>query len=315
MSSRLPPPDRRPAPANVGDLAVRTGLDEPSIRRSLLDSLACHQAKLPQHATAHDWYVALALTVRDRLLDRSGKAIEAAADARTRPKVIAYLSAEFLPGPHLGNGLLNLGIVEQAQAALASVGQDLAAILDQEEEPGLGNGGLGRLAACYMDSLATLQVPAIGYGIRYEFGIFDQTIRDGWQVEITDKWLRYGNPWEIVRPEIAFDVGFGGQTEHHDDSTGRHQVRWSPRSVVKGVAYDTPIPGYRAPTSCACGRRRPPSHSTSKRSTSAIITAPSIRRWSRKRSPRCSTPTTSPRRARSCGCSSSTSSSPVRCRT
>jgi starch phosphorylase len=245
MSSRLPPPDRRAAQAGAADVAVRTGLDEASIRHSLLDSLACHQAKLPQHATPHDWYMALAFTVRDRLIDRSLKAIEAAAQGETAPKVIAYLSAEFLPGPHLGNGLMNLGIVEQAQAALASVGQDLGTILDQEEEPGLGNGGLGRLAACYMDSLATLQVPAIGYGIRYEFGIFDQTIRDGWQVEITDKWLRYGNPWEIVRPEIAFDVGFGGQIEHHDDSTGRHHIRWSPRAVVKGVAYDTPVPGYR----------------------------------------------------------------------
>ena len=245
MSSPLPPPDQRAAQPDAGDITVRTGLDEASIRRSLLESLACHQAKLPHHATPHDWYMALAFTVRDRLIDRSLKAIEATVQGKTPAKVIAYLSAEFLPGPHLGNGLLNLGIVEEAQAALASAGQDLAAILDQEEEPGLGNGGLGRLAACYMDSLATLQVPAIGYGIRYEFGIFDQTIRDGWQVEITDKWLRYGNPWEIVRPEIAFDVGFGGQTEHRDDANGRHHVHWSPRSVVKGVAYDTPVPGYQ----------------------------------------------------------------------
>ena len=128
------------------------------------------------------------------------------------------------------------------------MGQDLSSLLEQEEEPGLGNGGLGRLAACYMDSLATLNVPAIGYGIRYEFGIFDQAIRDGWQVELTDKWLRFGNPWEIVRSEITFDVKFGGRTEPYDDEQGRYRVRWVPEKVVKGVAYDTPVPGYRVPT-------------------------------------------------------------------
>ena len=114
--------------------------------------------------------------------------------------------------------------------------------MEQEEEPGLGNGGLGRLAACYLDSLATLEIPAIGYGIRYEFGIFDQEIRDGWQVEITDKWLRLGNPWEIARPEIAYQVKFGGRTEPYTDEQGRYRVRWVPHRVVKGVAYDTPDP-------------------------------------------------------------------------
>ena len=122
-------------------------------------------------------------------------------------------------------------------------------MLEEEEEPGLGNGGLGRLAACYMDSLATLGVPAIGYGIRYEFGIFDQAIRDGWQVETTDKWLRLGNPWEIPRPERhAYDVKFGGRTEHRRDEHGRDRVRWIPERCVKGVAYDTPVSGFRTPT-------------------------------------------------------------------
>ena len=167
---------------------------------------------------------------------------------QTEGKVVAYLSAEFLTGPHLGNSLIALGIWDAAQQALSEVGQDLTDLLDQEEEPGLGNGGLGRLAACYMDSLATLNVPAIGYGIRYEFGIFDQAIRDGWQVELTDKWLRFGNPWEIVRSEITFDVKLGGRTEAYVDEHGRYRVRWLPERVVKGVAYDTPIPGYRVPT-------------------------------------------------------------------
>jgi starch phosphorylase len=130
------------------------------------------------------------------------------------------------------------------EQAMASLGQDLVAILDQEEEPGLGNGGLGRLAACYMDSLATLTVPAIGYGIRYEFGIFDQAIVDGWQVERTDKWLRFGNPWEVPRSDVTFEVGFNGRTEWYRDDHGRERARWTPGHVVKGVAYDTPLPGY-----------------------------------------------------------------------
>ena len=132
--------------------------------------------------------------------------------------------------------------------AVAELGLDFDALLDQEEEPGLGNGGLGRLAACFMDSLATLQVPTIGYGIRYEFGIFDQEIRDGWQVERTDKWLRLGNPWEIARPEIAFEVKLGGHTEPYTDERGRYRVRWVPERVVRGVAYDTPMLGYRVHT-------------------------------------------------------------------
>jgi starch phosphorylase len=132
--------------------------------------------------------------------------------------------------------------------ALAQFDQDLPVLLEQEEEPGLGNGGLGRLAACYMDSLATLNVPAIGYGLRYEFGIFDQVIRDGWQVEITDKWLRFGNPWEIVRSEITFEVKLGGRTEHFRDDQGSLRVRWVPERVVTGIAYDTPVPGYLGTT-------------------------------------------------------------------
>ena len=175
---------------------IRTGLGADAIAEALIDNLHYLQAKLPQHATRNDWYMALAYTVRDRMLDRYITTVEAITGRDDSVKVVAYLSAEFLTGPHLGNSLINLGIWEAAQQAVAEVGQDLSTLLEQEEEPGLGNGGLGRLAACYMDSLATLNVPAIGYGIRYEFGIFDQAIRDGWQVELTDKWLRFGNPWE-----------------------------------------------------------------------------------------------------------------------
>ncbi|MGB7291290.1 MAG: glycogen/starch/alpha-glucan phosphorylase [Thermodesulfobacteriota bacterium] len=227
---------------------IRTGLGAAAIAEALIDNLHYLQAKLPQHATRNDWYMALVYTVRDRMLDRYIKTLEAITGADTSAKVVAYLSAEFLTGPHLGNSLINLGIWQATEEAVSKVGQSLFDLLEQEEEPGLGNGGLGRLAACYMDSLATLNVPAIGYGIRYEFGIFDQAIRDGWQVELTDKWLRFGNPWEIVRSEVNFNVRFGGHTEHYHDEQGHYRVRWLPEKVVKGVAYDTPVPGYQVLT-------------------------------------------------------------------
>jgi glycogen phosphorylase len=230
-----------------GSAKIRTGSAPAVLAEALLDNLRCLQARRPEHATRNDWYMALAYTVRDRLLAGYITTVDAIASAGTA-KVVAYLSAEFLTGPHLGNNLVNLGIWSAAQEAVSSVGQDLAALLAHEEEPGLGNGGLGRLAACFMDSLATLDVPAIGYGIRYEFGIFDQAIRDGWQVELTDKWLRFGNPWEIVRPETTHDVMFGGRTESYRDVRGRDRVRWLPGRLVKGVAYDTLVPGYRVPT-------------------------------------------------------------------
>jgi len=234
---------------NGGDSAdIRTGLGADAIAAAVIDNLRCLLGRSPQDATVNDWYVALAYTVRDRLLSRYVATAGGVVERESAAKVVAYLSAEFLMGPHLANSLINLGIRETTEQALAGLGQDLSRLLAQEEEPGLGNGGLGRLAACFMDSLATLDVPAIGYGIRYEFGIFDQTIRDGWQVEITDKWLRFGNPWEVVRAEIAFDVQFGGRTEPCRDDDGRYRVRWIPERVVKGIAYDTPVPGYGTAT-------------------------------------------------------------------
>jgi starch phosphorylase len=216
------------------------------LRQSFLDNLFCSLGRVPMAATPNDIYTALALTVRDRVHKQGVRTMEARAEQQAR--VVAYLSAEFLPGPHLANNLLNLGIVEATREALSEFGLDLDQVIDQEEEPGLGNGGLGRLAACFMDSLASLEVPAVGYGIRYEFGIFEQAIKNGWQVELTDKWLRFGNPWEIVRPEIYYQVKFGGRTEVGKDEHGRHQVRWLPETEVKGEAYDTPILGYRVGT-------------------------------------------------------------------
>ena len=221
--------------------------DTKAIAESIVEQLRYGQATTPGHATRNDWYMALARIVRDQLMDRYISGVNRLTLPDSCPKVVAYLSAEFLLGPHLGNALVNLGLRQPVEEAMALLRQDLSSLLAQEEEPGLGNGGLGRLAACYMDSMTTLGVPAVGYGLRYEFGIFDQAIRDGWQVELTDKWLRFGNPWEIVRPEISVDVKLGGHTEHDQDDQGRHRVRWVPQDVVTGVAHDTPIPGYRAP--------------------------------------------------------------------
>jgi starch phosphorylase len=220
----------------------RAGTSVAAIKQGFVNNLYYVQAKFPEVATRNDYYVALAFTVRDRMLHRWVHTAQTYYEKASR--TVAYLSAEYLLGPHLGNNLVNLGIYDQARQAMEELGLNFAELLDQEEEPGLGNGGLGRLAACYLDSLATLQIPAIGYGIRYEFGIFDQAIRDGWQVEITDKWLRYGNPWEIPRPEITYPVGFGGVTRGAVDASGRYRVTWTPDWVVRGVAYDTPILGY-----------------------------------------------------------------------
>jgi len=197
-------------------------------------------------ATQNDLYTALAYAVRNQLLERWLHTVENYVNPGVR--IVSYLSAEFLLGPHLENNLINLGIYDEARDALEDLGLDLRKMIEQEEEPGLGNGGLGRLAACYLDSLATLEIPAVGYGIRYEFGIFDQVIRDGWQSEITDQWLRLGNPWEIHRPEIAYHVKLGGHTEAYHDDQGSYRVRWVPGREIKGTAYDTPIAGYRVNT-------------------------------------------------------------------
>jgi starch phosphorylase len=224
----------------------RTALTVEALARSFLDNLLFVQGRSLERATVNDLYMALAHTVRDRLVERWISTVTnyQAQDVR----VVCYLSAEFLTGPHLANNLINLGIYDEAEQAMRQLGLDLDTLVEQEEEPGLGNGGLGRLASCFMDSLATLDIPAIGYGIRYEYGIFDQQIRDGWQVESTDKWLRLGNPWALERPEDAFEVKLGGRTETQSDSTGRAHVTWIPQKVVRGIPHDTPILGYRTNT-------------------------------------------------------------------
>ena len=238
--------ETQPSPSNNQPLQSHSALTVEAIKADILDHLFYIQGSLPEMATANDWYMALAQSVRDRLLDRWIKTVRTL--MRSDVRVVSYLSAEFLIGPQLGSNLINLGIYDQVRQATKELGLDLQFLLDQEEEPGLGNGGLGRLAACYMESLATLEVPAIGYGIRYEFGIFDQEVRDGWQVEVTDKWLYPGNAWEIPRPEISFQINVGGHTETRYDEQGHYRVHWIPHRVVKGVAYDTPVVGYKVGT-------------------------------------------------------------------
>jgi starch phosphorylase len=224
----------------------KTAMTAEALARSFLDNLFFVQGRSLERATVNDLYMALAHTVRDRIVERWISTVTnyQAQDVR----VVCYLSAEFLTGPHLANNLVNLGIRDEAEQAMTQLGLSLGKLIEQEEEPGLGNGGLGRLASCFMDSLATLDIPAIGYGIRYEYGIFDQQIRDGWQVETTDKWLRLGNPWALERPEDAFEVKLGGHTERHRDAHGRLHVHWVPGHVVRGVPHDTPILGYHTNT-------------------------------------------------------------------
>ncbi len=222
-------------------LHTRIARSVDAIRRSFVDNLFYVTVRTFDNATPLDHYTALAYTIRDRLLARF---IATDENYKFRDvKMVAYMSAEYLLGPHLGNILHNLGLWDNVRLAMNELGLDLETILEVEEEPGLGSGGLGRLAACYMDSLATLEIPAIGYGIRYEYGIFEQSIRDGWQVEVADAWLRNGNPWELPRQQ-RYPVRFGGEIERYSDDDGRPRSRWVPETTIYGVAYDTPILGY-----------------------------------------------------------------------
>ena len=213
-----------------------------AFRRELLQNLHDRVGTDLTFATPSDAYLALAYTVRNRLIQRWLDTLHAGIESQSR--FVCYLSAEYLTGRQLDNNLLNTDTEDLAREALADLGLSLDELRTLEAEPGLGNGGLGRLAACYLDSLATLRIPAIGYGIRYEFGIFRQTFQDGWQVEEADDWLRRGNPWEFPHPEMAIEVGFGGRTESGTDPQGRFRVRWLPERTLLGVPYNTMVPGY-----------------------------------------------------------------------
>jgi len=236
--------DRNPTHPNLQAEDARTGSSVEILKRDILDNLFYVVGRDREHASPVDYYRAVAFTARDRILARYLHSLHTYMEDHVR--VVSYLSAEFLIGPQLAKNLLNLGLDAHFREATRELGLDMDLLIEQEAEPGLGNGGLGRLAACFLESMATMGIPSIGYGIRYEYGIFDQKIRDGWQVEYTDHWLRYGYPWELRRARFAVEVGFHGRTEHWTDADGHYRVRWIPQTTVKGVPYNTPIVGYRS---------------------------------------------------------------------
>jgi starch phosphorylase len=214
-----------------------------ALRQAVLDKLTYAVGKIPRVASKRDWFVATALAVRDKVVERWMEATTANyAEDRRR---VYYLSLEFLIGRLLVDWLTNLGMKEQMRVALASLGVDLDQLRQLEPDAALGNGGLGRLAACYMESMATVGIAAHGYGIRYDNGLFRQSIKDGWQVESPENWLEFGNPWEFARPEVNYAIGFGGSVEavQGPDIEARHV--WRPNEVVEAVAYDTPVVGWR----------------------------------------------------------------------
>jgi starch phosphorylase len=218
------------------------GMDVPALRESLVNHLEFSLAKDEYTATRHDLFTSLALVVRDRLVERWIETQQTY--YREDAKRVYYLSLEFLMGRTLSNGLISLGLWEKMKEALDSLGYDLEELVEEEYDAGLGNGGLGRLAACFLDSMATLELPAYGYGLRYEYGIFFQRIYDGFQVETPDSWLRYGNVWEIGRPEYLYPVQFYGRVRQYVDGNGRLQHQWIDTKEVVAMAYDIPVPGY-----------------------------------------------------------------------
>ncbi len=233
-----------PIRINVED--DRTGMHPVVLRRAFTDHIQFSRARDLDNATNFDRFVALSLAVRDRLVQRWSQTQRTYYEKGV--KRAYYLSAEFLLGRALQSNLHALDIEDQYRMVLRDLGIDLDDLVEQEPDAGLGNGGLGRLAACILDSMATLQMPGYGYGIRYEFGIFEQAIRNGCQVERADEWLKFGNPWEIERPEYAVTVGFGGRTEMVPDGRGGFHVLWHAADHVLGVPFDTPIAGYRTNT-------------------------------------------------------------------
>ena len=209
------------------------------LNNGINDRLYYTLGKRPDNASKHDFYMALCYAVRDQMMSYWLN------NQQSNEKEVAYLSAEFLIGPQLNNNLLNLGIKKEAEEALSEYDQCLDKILDCAEEPGLGNGGLGRLAACYMESLATLKIPSTGYGIRYKYGIFKQVVRDNQQIEITDNWLHGDWPWELSYPDESVHVGFGGRVENYVSDHNNYRCRWVPEEQVVAVPYDVLQLGYK----------------------------------------------------------------------
>lgn len=227
----------QPVNAPIDELALG------DIKSAILSKLTLAVGRDAVVASRHDWYKAAALALRDRIMHRWLLSEKESYDAGS--KRVYYLSLEFLIGRLFTDALNNMGLLPLFEAALGDLGVDLDDLRKCEPDAALGNGGLGRLAACFMESMATLEIPAMGYGIRYDFGLFRQIIQNGWQQEYPDEWLGFGNPWELQRPEVMYHVHFGGSIETIDDGKGRQRVNWKPGETVLAVAYDTPIVGWR----------------------------------------------------------------------
>jgi starch phosphorylase len=221
---------------------LEKAFDTASIKNALDERLVYSVGKESINATTRDWYMTAAYVVRDRLIDRWMQTMSSYYEADA--KRIYYLSMEFLMGRSLMNSLHNLEVEQPTHEALRELGVELEKLRDEEYDAALGNGGLGRLAACFLDSMATLNLPGYGYGIRYEYGMFQQHIEDGRQVEHPDNWLRYGNPWEFGRPEVLYQVKFHGRVTEYKDEQGIYRHQWMDTDDVMAMAHDTPIPGY-----------------------------------------------------------------------
>jgi len=231
------------APAGAGKTQPDRRNTVAALKDAILSKLSYSVGKDPIAATERDWFFAVALTVRDRITNRWMESTRAAY-AYNRKRVY-YLSLEFLVGRLLFDALNNLGLTEAVRAAVRELGGDLDELRNLEPDAALGNGGLGRLAACYMESMATLGIATHGYGIRYDHGLFRQEIKDGWQLEYPEEWLQFGNPWEFARPEVDYTIGFGGHVEQKSDADGRARMIWHPSDTVEAVAFDTPVVGWR----------------------------------------------------------------------
>jgi starch phosphorylase len=220
--------------------------DVESIKYSLASHLLYSVGKEAINATARDWFMAAAYTVRDRVSERWMPTLNRYYEQDQ--KRVYYMSMEFLIGRTLSNSMINLGIYDTVKAAIGELGLDFDEVVGWEVEAALGNGGLGRLAACLLDSMATLGIAGFGYGIRYDYGMFTQHVENGWQVESPENWLRYGNPWEFPRPGVIFPVHFGGRVVHYKDVLGQDRAQWMDTEEVMAMAYDVPIPGYGGKT-------------------------------------------------------------------
>ena len=224
----------------------RRSLDVDGLKRSFLEWLVYSVGKDARAATRRDWFHTVALAVRDRLVDRWMDTTRTY--YQQDAKRVYYMSLEFLIGRLLTNSLSNLGIMDPCRQALDRIGLTLDEVVEAEPDAALGNGGLGRLAACFLDSMASLGLPGYGYGIRYEFGLFEQRFENGWQVEYPEQWLQFGNPWEFARPEVLYPVQFYGRVEEFRDSVGEKAYRWVDAERVLAMAYDTPVVGFGGKT-------------------------------------------------------------------